>query len=142
MKPIWVRPIRPEDQEAFVDWSARNLARNQFDLDILNYRQTVILCAHDGKPLLFMPVQLAIMLESLAPRPESSDLQRAAAIKELIHAIVLLAKSAGMGELYFVSKDQDIIDLAQRHGFEEAPGTVLRLKVDKLEEANENHHQT
>jgi len=140
MKPIKVRLIRPEDEELFVDWSARNLSHNQFDPDVLSYPQTTVLCAEDEQPEMFMPVQLAVVLESLAPRPDATPLKRAAAIRRLVFTVAELAKKIGVGELYFVSKDQDIIDMALRHGFEKAPGTVLRLKLKKLGESNATNH--
>jgi len=133
-KTIWVRPLQESDSEKFIEWSIRNMEKNLFDPDVLRYPQTVVYCAHDGEPIMFLPIQLVPMLESLAPNPDATEAQQTAALKELVQTAAFQAKKLGMGEIYFISKDEDTIKFAQKHGFEDLPWHTLRLKLDRLEE--------
>lgn len=132
MKQVWVRPADEKDIPKLEKW-LKDTANNLFDPDVLTYPQTTILAAHDTEPIVYMPVQIAAVLESLAVRPGASPLEFASAIKELIKTVAFLSKTRGIHELYFVSKDENVNRLAAKHGFEEVPWKLLRLKLDKLE---------
>lgn len=132
MKQIWVRPVTQDDLENMAHWLVLNGDKNLLDLDVAKYPETTHLCAHDGKPLLYLPVQLTAMLESLAPRPDASRQELAAALEKLMKVVIFLALKNGLHELYFVTTDQQLEQFAVRHGFEVMPGTTLRLKLDKL----------
>jgi len=132
MKQVWVRPLEPSDLPKLQEWMTRIASENLFDPDVLSYPHTVVLVAHDGEPLLYMPVQLTATLESLAPRPGATPREMAEALKQMVKAVAFLSHGKGIKEVYFVCKDPDVVELAKRHGFEEMP-TTLRLKLNQLE---------
>jgi hypothetical protein len=138
-KQIYVRPAEAKDAELFTEWAKASAQINLFDPDVMSYPSTVTLVAHSDQPEVFMPLQTTVTLESLAPRPGISPLTEAVALRELIHAAALMAHMAKVKELYFLCKDDRVIELAKRHGFEELPFTTLRLKLDKIEKP---HDQT
>lgn len=144
MQPIWVRPAEPKDAGLLADWMAKARAINIFDMDIVNYPSLQVLCAHNSEPLLYMPLQLVVMLESLAPKPGITPREEALALRELAHAVVLLAKQHKVSEVYFLCKDQRVVDFATAHGFQQMPDHVktLRLKLDKLESSHEANPNT
>jgi hypothetical protein len=137
MKTVWVRPLRPDDIPLLTDWITRIADRNLLDADAMKHAR--VLVAHDDKPLLFLPVQGAAVLESLAPRPDATAAEIALALRELIKQVAFICRTGGVNEIYFFCKDEDVLRLAQRHGFEEMPWKCVRLKIDKLEKpADEN----
>jgi N-acetylglutamate synthase-like GNAT family acetyltransferase len=133
---IWVRPVRQDDLETLVKW-LHETPNNLFDRDVLRYPETTVLCAHDAKPVMYLPVQVAAVLESIAHKPDATPLEMAEALKETLKVITYLCKQRGIHEIYFLCKDEDVVKLATRHGFEEMPWKTLRLKLDKLEEPDE-----
>jgi hypothetical protein len=119
------------DQEKFVDWiwSARKI--NCFDPDILLYPRTILYTAEDQDgPLLYLPVQPVLMLESLAPRPGVSPRKEALALWKLGEMLEETSRITGIQEQYFLCKDQRVVDICSRHGFDKLEGyTILRKKV-------------
>ncbi len=136
MKHIWVRPATQDDLPKLQNWITEN-PRNEFDPDVFTYPETTVLCAHHGEPVLYLPIQIAAILESLAPNPDASPLELAEALKNLLVTVGCLAKSRGIHELYFLSTDPAVDKIALNHGFEELPYKVLRIKLDKVHEPND-----
>jgi hypothetical protein len=152
MKDIWVRPAKQTDLPLLDHWFTHT-PDNLFDPDIARYPETTVLCATDGKPLVFMPIQVASILESLAVKPGASPAEVARSLELLIKSVALLSGGKGIHELYFLCHDPNVIKLAKRHGFvdmtsaldkcphcgHEIPAphtTTLRLKIDKIDESN------
>ena len=133
MKHIFVRQTRPEDAEAFVQYET-GTPNNLFDSDAASYRTSFSLCAYDKRgPLVFVPVQQPFFMESLGIRPGLGEIDTAVALKELTQALVTQAHFSGVGEIYFLCKDESTIDYAKRQGFEELPWRMCRVKLKDLE---------
>jgi len=94
-QPIFCTPRDSEDAPDFIKWSVANQG-NAFDPEAGQYPDSFTLCAFDTKgPLAYLPVQQPMfiepmMLESLAVRPDSTNVEIASALKELIQACVTI----------------------------------------------------
>jgi hypothetical protein len=137
MKQVWVRPANAGDLEKLVDWTVASLEASHFDPDILGKPSTLLLAAHDSQPITFLPLQMVLMLESVVSDPEASPERRALAIRELTKAAAYVARSKGVNELVFLPTDPELEKLAKKHGFEELPYKVMRLKLDSIENPND-----
>ena len=134
MKDIWVRYARPDESEQIVAWSARIKDLNLADPELASYPTLRVLCAHsDGKVLLYTPSQEALVLEGLAPNPEATELEIAMALKQTIARYAGIAEDRGIREIYFLCKDERVVKIARRHGFDIMPWTCLCLDVKDLE---------
>jgi hypothetical protein len=139
LRQIWVRPAEKKDLLNIRDWMLPIAQLNLFDPDIVNYPQTQWLCAYDESgPLLYMPYQPVISMESLAPRPGLSAREEAMALREITKTVAYKAKECRIEEIVFACKDERVIDFAQAHGFEVLPWKVLRLKLKNLEEPKQD----
>lgn len=132
-KPIFVRMIRPEESKMFIDWALENSSANAFDPDVPAFPSSRTWCAFDSDgPVAFQTAQQPMMLESLAPRPGSSKLQIASALRELTQNAVTQASIIGIGEIYFLGSSDDTNKFAANHVFEEVPMKIFRLKLKDL----------
>jgi len=134
MKHIFVRPARPSELPQFLDW-AQKTENNEFDPSVVRHPTTFTLVAFDKDgPLVYMPIQQPLMLESLAIRPGAETSDIAMAMKELIQAAVTCAYSKGAGEVYFLSTEEGTSEMAEKQaGFEKLPWAVYRVKLRDLE---------
>lgn len=119
-----VRFADKDDHAQVIEWINRN---QSFDPGILKYPTLQLICAHNGKPISFLPVHRGLILESLASNPWATELEKAEALKDLTKAAELLASSYGIKELYFMVSDKDVQKIAENHGFETV--TVCRMKL-------------
>ena len=134
---IFVRPAREEDREQFIQWSL-NTKNNLLDPDIIKYPTTLVWCAFDENgPIVYVPVQQPLFMESLAINPEASPALVAMALKELTQNLVTQAHLKGSGELYFLCADDETIEYAKRQAFTEMPHRIFRIKVSDLEKKHE-----
>ena len=138
MRDIWATPVRPAEI-AQLDARLKDTPDNLFDVDILQYPDKVkFYCARAEKPLVFLPIQNVLMLESLGVEPGTSGLDVAKAIEVLIKFTVGKALDMGYNELYFVVKDANVARYAERHGFElmmhdpEIKCYLFRMKLSTL----------
>jgi hypothetical protein len=133
-KHLFIRPARQEDMALFVKWTMDGLERNGADPDVVGYPTTFVLCAYDSKgPLVYMPVQQPLFLDSLAIRPEADATDVACAIKDLFKAAVMQAHLKGSGEIYFISDEESIQQFAKNQVFEKLPVNIYRVKLSDLE---------
>lgn len=129
---VYVRPARSGEGALFEQWS-QGTENNLFDPQAALYPTSFTLCAYDSSgPLVFMPIQQPLFLESLAIRPETDRLPIAKAMKELIHTAVTQAHLKGAGEIYFMCKDESTIAYAAQ-SFEELPYRLFRLRLSDTE---------
>jgi hypothetical protein len=128
------RMMRPEEFPQMGEWLNANRQANRFDPDIFTYASTQVLAVDkDGSPDLYMPFQVVLMAESLAPRPARTNREMALSIKKAMHALVKKAEEHRIGEVYVLGTEPSVIEFAKAHGFEEVRDvTVLRLKPGKL----------
>jgi hypothetical protein len=129
MNNIQVRAVRPDDVPQMADWLTR-VPYTHVDPIMLSYRSTDVrvACAEDG-PLVYMPVQRPLHMESIGTKPGVSKLAVAAALWALFQDAIALAKAEGRGEIYFMGTEATVPALATEHGFEKLPYTVYRYRV-------------
>jgi hypothetical protein len=134
MKHIFVRPAKVADSEKCAKWAIQNLDRNKLDAKVMEYPSTFTLAAYteDG-PVMFMPVQTPLMMESVCMDPEASDMNQAQALKELVQALVTQAHLKGIGEIYFVGSDERTSAFAENQLFEKVEAPVYRVRIRNLE---------
>ena len=131
-KPIFVRPVRPDEGQMYFDWM-QETPSNEFDPQVALFPTSSTWCAFDKDgPLAFQTIQHPFMLESLAVRPGATKLQAAAAMKELTQNAVTQAAGIGVGEIYFLGSDDETNTFATNHIFEKLPYTVYRAKIKDL----------
>lgn len=131
MKHVYVRAATEEDIPKFVEWSGQN---PHFDAAVMGYPSTFTLVAYDGNgPLAFMPVQQPFYMEAISFKPDSSDFEKALAMKELTHALITYCHAKGSGEIYFVGTNEGTNKFAASQAFEEMPFKVYRVKLHQLE---------
>ena len=133
----FVRPARPEDRELFVKWTLENASRNGADPDVITYPTTFVLCAFNDKgPLVFMPVQQPLFLDSLAIRPDADPIEVAGAIRDLVKACIMQAHLKGAGEIYFISDEETIQTFAKNQLFHKLPVNLYRVKLADIEKGS------
>lgn len=102
---------------------------NLFDPAVMDYPTTRTVVAHNGEPLMYMPYQQVLMMESLAPKPGISPIEEGLALREITKSVALLASQAGIREAYFLCKDERVVKFASAHGFEVLPWTTMRMRL-------------
>ena len=133
MKDIFVGPARPAEITDLHQWLT---SADTFDIDLLQYKRGVEFFAarHEGKPLLFVPVQTVWFLDPLAARPGLTNLELASAVATLVKALVSHAQQQGVNEIYFIGRGWG--KFPERHGCElmirDHEKALYRLKVTKL----------
>lgn len=132
-KPVFVRPVKPEEGQLYFDWAKENPV-NEFDPEVALFPSSRTWCAFDSDgPVAFQTVQQPLMLESLAPRPGASRLQIASALRELTQNAVSQAIMGGVGEIYFLGSSEETNRFAENQIFERLPYSVYRVKIKDLE---------
>src|SRR5690242_13566518 len=133
MNPIFVRPARQDEKKMLLDWSLENPG-NGFDPEVPMYPTTVTWCGFDKDgQVAFLPVQLAYVMESFAPRPGLSPRRQAEALKEFTQNLITQAHLNGVRELYFLGSNPETNEYAENYIFEEVPYKVYRAKLRNLE---------
>lgn len=129
---VMVRLADPES-EPVVDWCQANSERNAFDKDVLSYPSTKILAAYqdreDGKVVVYMPVQGAVILESIGSNPEASVQEITQAMIECVQGAALLAHMQGMREMFFLASDESTALGAEHLGFEKVEMALYRKRL-------------
>ena len=135
MKHVFVRPVKKDPQDIKQMFEFQKITEdNLYDAEVLNYPTTFVLCAYDKTgPLVYVPIQQPLFMESLGIKPGLSEVDTAVALKELTQALVHTAHVNGHGEIYFMCKEESTIEYAKRQCFEEVPWKVLRVKLSDLE---------
>jgi hypothetical protein len=125
-----VRPAKPEEAKQVLQWSQANADKNGFDPMVLLYPTTDILAVENGNgPVLYMPVQLVGMLESVAPSPEASPEAVSHALLAAVRHIVGIGEKRGARELYFLASDPALAEQAERAGFERCEWPAYKLRL-------------
>jgi hypothetical protein len=110
------------------DWlsTTRN---NDLDPAIFSYPTLRVLCAYDGEPEAYLPIQMCVVLESLALKPGIDAHQYMEAIRTLVKGATLCASDAKVREIYFIATDEGVLNVALNHGFEKIESPVLRMRL-------------
>jgi hypothetical protein len=128
------RQASGEEFPQLVEWMHANRAANRYDPEIFSYHSTrVIAVDRDEEPILYLPYQLVIMTESLAPRPGLSKRETAVGLRAAIHHVARIAKHSKIAEMYFLGTDDETVEFAKQHGYEEVKDVrVMRLKPGRM----------
>lgn len=133
MKQIFVRPARSSDAELFLKWSLEN-TKSDFDPAAAQHASSFVMCAYDKTgPLLFVPVQQPLFLETLAIRPGLDPAEMVTAWKNLLQVVVSQCYIRGSGEIYFLGTEETTERFTEKRGFEKLPYSIYRLKLADLE---------
>jgi hypothetical protein len=133
MHTLQARQAKVTEFPQLVEWMHANRGANRYDPDIFTYRSVRTLAVdQDDEPILYLPYMLTITTESLAPKPGASKREIAIGLREAIHQVVRIAKKSGIDEIYFMASDQETVDFAKKHGYEELPFRPMRLKTKNL----------
>jgi hypothetical protein len=140
MLPVFVRPARLSDRLLFCKW-ALTTKNNAIDPKVLTYKNTSIrvACNKNG-PIVFMPVQRPLHMESLCVNPKASSGEVAVALRALFQDVILSAMQEGSGEIFFAASESTIPELAKKAGFEELPWKVYRIKISDLEKESDHEN--
>jgi hypothetical protein len=122
---------KAETMQQFADWALKT-KDNLLDARVLFYPTTNVIVVKDenGDPILFMPFQATVTLESLAVRPGIDPRQEALALRELFNGIKNVCQFTGVREVWFNCKDEQMIEFLKGRGFEPLQSTVLRKRVE------------
>lgn len=136
MKKITARPAEQKDIKSFLEWTLASLSINLAHPDSLSAPTFTVLAADsENGPEMYMPYQLTMTLDALAPKPGISPRVEALALRELMRKAVDTCKAIGVAEINFMCADERVIKFAEAHGFEVLIHPVLRLKVKDFEAA-------
>ncbi len=128
---IYVRPAKQEEAGIFLEWAK---TQPEWDAYIGIHPGTMTLCAYNKEKIVaFLPVQQPFMYETFAPNPEATDLELAAAMKELTQFLISQAHLKNVAEIYFLGSDEGTDEFATNQIFEKLPFTVYRVRVSDLE---------
>jgi hypothetical protein len=129
----WVRPFNKKEIPLLERW-LKSTPRNLVDWRVFSYPTIKILTAIKRKMITaFLPTQVALVLESLAIRPENSATDTADALGQLVRSATLLAHEKGIREIILGIGDPSTEAFAIRHGFSKLDFPVYRLRLDDLE---------
>ena len=121
----------PENPYPEVDrWLKANETRNGYDPGVLKYPSTLVLEVRNGSTMGYLPVQSAMVMESLALRDTLSPVERAQATMNLAGAAIQIAVQAGQREAHMLVTDEVTARAAMAVGWKLLPYQVLRLKFD------------
>lgn len=130
MKKITVRPAEPSDAHSFFEYTLASLDINLADADSLTAPTFTVLAADSEEgPEMYMPYQLTMTLDALAPKPGLDPRKEAICLKRLMEYAVDTCNKIGVSEINFMCCDKRVIEFAEAHGFEVLIHPVLRLKV-------------
>lgn len=128
--------LTPEEMTQIISWLWQARHINCFDPDVLTYPRVIVAKAgdEDGAKL-YIPLQAALIWESVAPMPGISNRQEAVCLARIEEQVVKAQQDAGFGESIFLCKDDSMSNfVAHQDGWEELVGyRVLRRKLTKEE---------
>lgn len=129
-----VRLAKPEESAEAVEWMA-NTPHNGFDPEVLGYESTVTFCVERDKPILYLPVQVTLTIESLGRNLGARKRDTVVALNEMLETVKKFALGAGIREIYFLSQEKGTMAQAEKFGFkrvlhdEEKGMSLFRMKV-------------
>lgn len=133
MEHVIVKFAKPSELEGMKQWQQSTLDGELFDADVLEHESTFVLEALGSKTgrIAFLPVQQPLMLESLGVKLDLKPGQIAQALTRLVEYAISECYRRDAAELYFLTRDKETADFAQRHHFRPLPDglQVYRLNL-------------
>ena len=128
MKQSKIRFAYQQEIPLLSQWLEANPS-GDFDPEILGYPTLKIVVCYRDEPEACLPIQQAVVMETVGFSKNLSNLDKAAAIRDMVKATELVASSLGIREIYFLGGQDGIGELAMRQGFEKLDVPIYRLKV-------------
>jgi len=129
MKQLKVRIAGPEDAKQLGDWLCATKG-NLFDPDILKAPTLTAVCSYsENGAVAYLPAQNVLVLESLAVKPGAAPIETGQAFRDLVKGMELIASQRQIREIMFMCEDENVIRVAEGHGFERIPYPLLRMKL-------------
>lgn len=119
-------PATPE----MCEWMEKG-TDNYFDPEVLQYPTTKLIAAKSkSKTIMYMPFQMAAVLESLAINPNATKHEIAVALRTIITSLSLLLQTNGVGEMYFLGSNKDTNEFAMKQDiFTQSKFPLFRAKT-------------
>lgn len=134
-----VGALPEEDQKNFIEWVWRERKINMFDPDSLTHKWSAMCVAGGEKdPMLYIPLQPIFVWDAIASKPGITPRQEALCLWRIGQAVDEKMTETGIGEAWFVCKDDRVSDICLNHGFEEIKGVRLLRRKAKKEKPEEN----
>lgn len=130
-KPL-VRLADESDAKQLAEW-IQQTPNNCFDPDIAKYPSFRGLAVNrNNKTRLYVPFHPVIAVESLAHDPTISAKENAICLAAAQRALDEIAVKHGIAEIWWQCRDESLIKLASKHGYEVLKdSTTLRKKLCK-----------
>lgn len=136
-RDVYARPYDKDDpleRQKLVEWLHARRRENRFDPRIFEEGQAQVITCFDETGIVgFVPVTLAFVLESLAFPPGTSPLVEAQALRAAQGHLVWQANKERIPNAFFVTFDEDVRQIAQRHGWKPVAVPMLNLDFNGLE---------
>lgn len=125
-----IRPAQIEDAVLYAEWLREAEHINLIDRKVYEYPtlQTLVVERND-EPQLINSFHAVLVMEALAPKPGLTPLQEARALNELFEKIKDVARQAGIKEIVFGCKDEQLGKFIEGRGFEKVSFPVFRFKL-------------
>src|SRR6266496_3303460 len=121
MDEVTVKAATPAQAQKIYDWSRPFLERDKL---LIRPFASVLCAAVNEDPQMFAILQPAMIIESLAPNPQSSDFTLCRALLKIMQTVQM----QGWPEIYTLTgpNDQRLERLAAHYGFTKLPWTAWR----------------
>lgn len=125
-----IRPAQFEDAVTYAAWLKEAEDINLVDREVYTYPtcQTLVV-EKNNEPQLMNSFHAVLVMEALAPKPGLTPLQEARALNELFEKIKNIAREAGIKEIMFGCKDEQLGKFIEGRDFERLPFPVFRFKI-------------
>jgi len=124
-----IRLAEPSDTENFTKW-IRTTPNNMFDPVISTYPNLRVLAVDvNDEPAVYVPFHPVMCVDALAHKPDITPRENAKAFRAIQDTLEEYAATYGMKEIWWMCKDQSLIDFAKRYDYEVVNVPVLRKKL-------------
>lgn len=125
-----IRNAQPEDAATYAEWLEASEGINLVDRKVYEYPTCQTLVVENNEQTQLMnSFHAVLVMEALAPRPGITPLQEARALNELFEKIKQVARDAGIKEIMFGCKDEQLGKFIEGRGFERLNFPVFRFKI-------------
>lgn len=131
---ITARLLRESDIEPFSEWATDNIDIPSEDKRMLGYPSALTIAVEeDGKPVFFIPLQIAVQIGFLNFSPELTPLDKARVLREGMKAAKGLCKALEISEIHVATKPKyPMGKWAIKHGFKDSGKNDLYLEVNHV----------
>lgn len=123
------------DKQEIESWLASSKDGELYDPDVLNHDSSFILTAvqTNSGNIAHLPVQQPLMLENFIKSPDLSTERSALALTRLVEYAIGEAYRRDVGEIYFLTRDPETANFAERHHFKTLPDGLQVYRLNLLE---------